>query len=175
MAVKDHTGMDVRGWRGVREIKQIMGLPNVIMFHHSVDSTELIKKSKLVISIRGTTSIEAAFYQKPSIAFGKVGMYEISTMTIVDSLKNLPEIIKNSLTQKVDENEITRYEKTVYENTFEFPLYQIGNAFENEFKMGGYYANLEIESEKILKFLKKYEKELTFLAMKHVDKINSSK
>ena len=175
LAVKDHTVMDVRGWRGVREIKQIMGLPNVIMFHHSVDSTELIKKSKLVISIRGTTSIEAAFYQKPSIAFGKVGMYEISTMTIVDSLKNLPEIIKNSLTQKVDENEITRYEKTVYENTFEFPLYQIGNAFENEFKMGGYYANLEIESEKILKFLKKYEKELTFLAMKHVDKINSSK
>ncbi|MDC0240891.1 hypothetical protein OAK66_00440 [Candidatus Nitrosopelagicus sp.] len=175
LAVKDHSVMNVRGWRGVREVKQIMGLPNVIMFHHSVDSTELIKKSKLVISIRGTTSIEAAFYQKPSIVFGKVGMYEISTMTIVDSLKNLPKIIKNSLTQKVNEDEIKKYEKTVYENTFEFPMYQIGNAFEDEFKMGGYYANVKIESEKIIKFLKKYEKELTFLALKHIEKINNHK
>ena len=105
----------------------------------------------------------------------------ISALDYVRGIKNneftVEEFISESLEHinQVDENEITRYEKTVYENTFEFPLYQIGNAFENEFKMGGYYANLEIESEKILKFLKKYEKELTFLAMKHVDKINSSK
>ena len=175
LAVKDHSVMNVRGWRGVKEVKQIMELPNVIMFHHSVDSSELIKKSKLVISIRGTTSIEAIFYKKPSIVFEKVGMYEISTMTILDSLTDLPKTIRNSLMKKVNEDEVKRYEKTVYENTFEFPMYQIANAFEDEFKMGGYYANVEIESDKIIKFLKKYEKELTFFAMKHVERINSSK
>ena len=175
LAVKDHSVMNVRGYRGVKEIKAFVGLPNVIMFHHSVNSTELIKKSKLVISIRGTTAIEAAFYKKPSIVFGKVGMYKISTMTIVDSINNLTKIIKNSLTQKINEDEVKRYEQIVHKNTFEFPMYQIGNAFEDEFKIGGYYANVEIESEKMLKFLKRYEKELTFLAMKHVEKINNYK
>tara|TARA_Y100000996_G_scaffold213798_1_gene167895 strand:+ start:815 stop:2317 length:1503 start_codon:yes stop_codon:yes gene_type:complete len=175
LAVKDHTVMNVRGWRGIKEIKQFMELPNVIMFHHSVDSTELIKKSKLVMSIRGTTAIEAAFYKKPSIAFGKVGMYKISTMTIVDSIKDLTKIIRNSLTQKINEDEIKRYEKTVYNNTFEFPMYQIGNAFEDEFKIGGYYANVEIESDKMQKFLEKYKEELTFLALKHVEKIKNYK
>ncbi len=171
LAVKEHSVMDVRGWRGVKEMKQLMELPNVILFHPSVDSTELIKKSKLVITIRGTTAIEAGFYKKPSITFEKVGMYKISTMTIVNSLKDLPVMIRNSLNQHVNDDEIERYEKTVYANTFEFPMFQIVSAFEDEFKIGGYYANVEIESKKMLKFLEKYKKELTFLALKHIEKI----
>jgi hypothetical protein len=102
-------------------------------------------------------------------------MYQISTMTNVKSIKDLPKIIKESLEKKVDENEIRRYEKMVYKNTFEFPLSNINDAFEDVFKIGGYYANVEIKSEKMLEFLKRYEKELTFLAMKHVEKINNYK
>ena len=117
--------MNYRGWRSINEMKKIMSLPNVMLFHPSVDSSELIKKSKLVISIAGSSSIEAAFYNKPSISFENVGMYKISTMTIIKSIKDLSKIIRNSLTQTVDENEIRRYEKTVIDNTFEFPFTRI--------------------------------------------------
>ena len=73
--VKDHVVMNYRGWRSINEMKKIMSLPNVMLFHPSVDSSELIKKSKLVISIAGSSSIEAAFYNKQSISLENVGMY----------------------------------------------------------------------------------------------------
>jgi len=173
--VKDHTAMNARGWRSVNEMEKIMALPNVKLFHPIVNSKELIEKSELVVSTKGSSAIESGFYKKPSICFGKIGMYQISTMTNVKSIKDLPKIIKESLEKKVDENEIRRYEKMVYKNTFEFPLSNINDAFEDVFKIGGYYANVEIKSEKMLEFLKRYEKELTFLAMKHVEKINNYK
>ena len=96
---------------------------------------------------------------------------------IFDKFGSAQEVLKiqNIEDPKINDNEVERYEKIVHNNTFEFPMYQIGNAFEDEFKIGGYYANVEIESEKMLKFLKKYEKELTFLALKHVEKINNYK
>ena len=49
-----------------------------------------------------------------------------------------------------------------------------GNAFEDEFKIGGYYANAPIESKTMSEFLEKYRKELTFLATKHIEKIEKS-
>ena len=172
--VKDHTAMDVRGWRSVKEMNKIMALPNVKLFHPSVNSKELIEKSELVITIKGSSAIEAGFYKKPSVCFGKIGMYQISTMTSVKSIKNLPKIIKESLKKEVDENEIRRYEKMVYKNTFEFPLNRIMDAFEDVFKVGGYYANAPIESKTMSEFLEKYRKELTFLATKHIEKIEKS-
>ena len=89
--------MDVRGWRSVDEMKQIMKLPNVILLHPMADSGKIIDRSKLVISIRGSTSIEAAFRKKPSIIFDKVGMYQLSTMTLVGSLKDLIFLSMNFL------------------------------------------------------------------------------
>ena len=171
--VKDHVVMNYRGWRSINEMKKIMSLPNVMLFHPSVDSSELIKKSKLVISIAGSSSIEAAFYNKPSISFENVGMYKISTMTIIKSIKDLSKIIRNSLTQTVDENEMRRYEKTVMDNTFEFPFTRIEYAFEDTFKMGGYYANAEMKSETMYEFLEKFRPELTFFALKHIEKMKA--
>ena len=171
--VKEHPQMINRGWRSVKDMKEIMELPNVRLFHPTVNSKELIKKSKLVISIKGSSVIEAAFYNKPAISFSKVGMYRLSSISLLNSIKDLPKNIQKSLTDVIDENEVKRYEKYVYANTFEFPMVQITNAFESVFKIGGYYANAEIKSEIMSEFLEKYRIELEFLASKHIELIKT--
>ena len=171
LVVKDHPVMDVRGWRSVDEMKQIMKLPNVILLHPMADSGKIIDRSKLVISIRGSTSIEAAFRKKPSIIFDKVGMYQLSTMTLVGSLKDLPKMIKQSLKQEVDDHEIELYSKSVYENTFDFPFYELSTGFEEQFKIGGYYANVEINQDKMSQFFKKHKDEFSYLIQKFIEKM----
>lgn len=171
--VKEHPLMVNRGWRSVKDMKTIMELHNVKFFHPSVDQQEIIKKSKLVISIKGSAVIEAAFYNKPSISFGKVGMYKLSSISVLNSIKDLPNIIQKSLKQVVDKNEVERYEKCVYANTFEFPMIQITNAFESVFKVGGYYANAEMKSESMNEFLEKYSTELTLFAKQHIEKMKT--
>ena len=167
--VKEHPQMVNRGWRSIKDMKRIMDFHNVKFFHHSVDQKEMIKKSQLVISIKGSAVIEAAFYNKPSISFSKVGMYRLSSISILNSMKDLPKNIQKSLTQVIDKDEVKRYEKYAYANTFEFPKYQIENSLESVFKIGGYYANAEIKSATMSEFLEKYRNELEFFAIKHIE------
>jgi len=171
LCVKDHMVMNVRGWRSVNEMKKIMNLHNVILLHPSANSNELIKKSKLVITIKGSSIIEAAFHNKPIICFENVGMFKISSQTLLKSIKDLPETIRNSLKQKVDKNEIEIYKKAVYDNTFEFRYAEIQKVIDDVLNMGGYYANTEIRSEKISSLLEKFKAELTFFALKHIEKM----
>ena len=169
--VKDHLVMNLRGWRSVNEMKKIMDLPNVILLHPSTNSSELIKKSKLVISIAGTSSIEAAMYNKPSISFENVGLFKISSLTVLKSIKDLPKVIRNSLTQKVDEKEIKVFKKALYDNTFEFRLADTDNVIIDALNLGGYYASTEIQDEKMSLLMKKFKPEFTLLALEHIKKM----
>jgi hypothetical protein len=163
--------MNVRGWRSVNEMKKIMDLRNVVLLHPFTNSSEIIKKSKLVISIAGSSSIEAAFYNKPSISFEDVGMFKISSLTMLKSIKDLPKVIRNSLKQKVDENEIELYKKAVYDNTFEFRFYDIMEVINDFLNIGGYYANIEIQDKKMSSLFEKFKPEMTFFALKHIEKM----
>ena len=171
LCVKDHLVMNVRGWRSVNEMKKIMDLRNVILLHPFTNSSEIIKKSKLVISIAGSSSVEAAFYNKPSISFEDVGMFKISSLTMLKSIKDLPKVIRNSLKQKVDENEIELYKKAVYDNTFEFRFTDITDVINDFLNIGGYYANIEVQDKKMSSLFEKFKPEMTFFALKHIEKM----
>jgi len=174
LIVKDHPVMDVRGWRSVDEMKQIMKLPNVILLHPFSNSDEIINQSDLVLSIKGSTGIEAALMKKPSIIFAKVGMYKLSNMTLVTSMLELPKIIEQALTQKISEDEIELYKKSVYENSFDFPFYELSAGFEEQFKIGGYYANVEISQDKMSHFFNKHNEEFSYLIQKFIKKMESN-
>ena len=173
LCVKDHLVMDVRGWRSVNEMKKIMDLRNVVLLHPLTNSSEIIKKSKLVISIAGSSSIEAALYNKPSISFENVGMFKISSLTVLKSIKDLPKAIRNSLKQKVDKNEIELYKKAIYDNTFEFRMGDIKNVIIDILNFGGYYANTEIQEEKMSLLIEKFKPEMTLFALKHIEKMKA--
>jgi len=169
--VKDHTVMKVRGWRSVSEMKKIMSFYNVKLLHPLANSDELIKKCDLVISIKGSSAIEAAFHNKPSIIFENVGMYQLSSIHRLQSIVELPQAIRTSLKKKVNRNELRKYLDAVNEHSFKFPYSEIVVDFEDQFKIGGYYANVEMEPQKVMKFLEKFKLEFTQLAMIYIEKI----
>ena len=169
--VKDHTVMRVRGWRSISEMKKIMGFYNVKLLHPSVNSNEIIKKCDLVISIKGSSVIEAAFHNKPSIAFENVGSYQLSSIHRLQSVTELPQAIRNSLKKKVNQNEFRKYIDVVNEHSFKFLYTQIAIDFEDQFKIGGYYANVEMDPQKVTKFLEKFKLEFTQLAAIYIEKI----
>ena len=169
--VKDHIVMNVRGWRSVYEMKEIINLHNVELLHPSVNGDELIKKSDLVISIKGSSTIEAAFCSKPSITFENVGLYQISSIHKLVSMKELPQAIKNSLGTKVNPDELKKYLDAVGEHSFKFPFVEIYTNFEDQFKIGGYFANVEVDTQKIVEFLEKFKSEFTHLALIYIEKI----
>ena len=169
--VKDHTVMRVRGWRSVSEMKKIINFYNVKLLHPSVNSIEIIKKSDLVISIRGSSTIEAAFHNKPSIAFENVGMYQLSSIHRLQSIVELPQAIKSSLKKKINRDEFKKYLDAVNEHSFKFLYTEISIDFEDQFKIGGYYANIEIDQQKATKFLEKFKPEFTYLAEMYIKKI----
>ena len=169
--VKEHPTRKARGWRSVDDMKKMMELHNVILFHPSVNSNEIIKKSKLVISITGTASIEAATFGKPSISLEKVGLYKISTVNIINSIKELPVAIKNALNQKVDKKEVEMFKKAIENKAFEFRFSDMSNVFNNVLTTGGYNANTKITDQKILGLCKKFNRELSYATEKYVERI----
>jgi len=174
LIVKDHPEMAVRGWRSVDEMKQIMKFPNVILLHPFSNSDEIINQCDLVLSIKGSTGIEAALMKKPSIIFGEVGMYKLSNMILVTSMLELPKIIEQALTQKISEDEIELYKKSVYENSFDFPYYELTTGLEEQFKEGGYYTNVEISQDKMSHFFDKHNEEFSYLIQKFIQKMESN-
>ena len=133
------------------------------------NSDQIVDRSELVISIKGSSGIEAALRNKPSIVFGKVGMYQFSTINVINSMTELPNTIKRALEQKVDRREIELYLKRIDENTFDFPKNELTNGFIETFATGGYFANVEIDPNEMSLFIKKHKDELSFLAQKHIE------
>jgi hypothetical protein len=169
--VKDHTVMRDRGWRSVSEMKKIINFYNVKLLHPSVNSDEIIKNSDLVISIRGSSAIEAAFHNKPSIAFENVGLYQLSSIHRLQSIVELPQAIKSSLKKKISQDEFKKYLDAINEHSFKFLYAEITYNFEDQFKIGGYYANVKIDPQKAEEFLEKFKPEFTYLAEMYIEKI----
>jgi len=171
--VKDHPAMNHRGWRSVSEMKKIMKLHNVKLIHPFTDPDKLIEQSDLVISIKGSTVIHAAFHRKPSITFEKIGLCHLPSIHKLESISELPQAIKTSLRKNVNLDDLQKYLYYVRSQSFEFRYQTIRDGFEDMLKIGGYYANIEIESEKICSLLEKYKSELIFIASKYIERIRN--
>ena len=70
-------------------------------------------------------------------------------------------------------DDLQKYLYYVRSQSFEFRYQTIRDGFEDMLKIGGYYANIEIESEKICSLLEKYKSELIFIASKYIERIRN--
>ena len=122
LVVKDHSVMNTRGWRSISECKEIMNLPNVILVNPYSDGEKLLKKCSLVITIKGSTSIEAAFHMKPSILFRKTGLYKLPSIYKLKTIEELPNAIRKSLEIKVESKDLIKYANLLEKNSFIFHL-----------------------------------------------------
>ena len=167
LIVKEHpTQGPGRGWRNLSDYKRFKNNSKVFFIHPSISASEIIKKSKLVISVSGTASLEASFFNTPSITFAKKDFSLISSVQKFNNDDDLISLIKNTLDIKPDPNQVEKYFNILEKNSFVFDQLEFQLEYLSYFYLNGNLVDVEINEPKMIKFLN--DKEETF-----VDLINS--
>ena len=169
--VKEHPAMKLRGWRKISEYREIMNLPNVVLLHPSVKPETILKSCSLVLSISSTSSLESAFYEKPSITFAHSPYSILSSVKRVKNIEELPEIIRTALETKVDITDLNNYVNFVENNSFIFDMTKIELGYAKYFYHDGNLVNVEISNIQMKKFLDDFHDEFEILANEHVKKM----
>ena len=169
--VKEHPASVFREWRPVHNYKTIMKLPNVKLIHHSVKSSDLIKKSSLVITISSTTGLEAAFYNKPSIIFSGMDYSILPSVHKIKAIDELPYAIKISLKKEVKFSDLSYYVNLMDANSFELDFDSIDSDFKHNFHYGGFLADVEIPIERMRLFLERHSAEFDKISDECIKKI----
>lgn len=122
--VKEHPAMF--GMREKSYYKKLLRIPNVKLIHPSVDSYELIKKSKIVFTISGTAGWEALLLGKPVITFGNVFYNKLDFVKKVKDITELSWIIKETLENyKFDEKKLLYFAASIFEESFPINFYSL--------------------------------------------------
>jgi len=173
--IKEHPAMKARHWRKISQYKKIMRLPNVKMIHPSVNSKELVKKCSLVITISGTASFEAPFYQKPSIVFADTSFSMLSSVYRLKSIEELPQAIRLCLKKQIDPLELSEYADIINKNTFEFDYDDFVLNIGDRFYYGAFLVDVDISETEMKSFIEDNKIVLAKLAEEHIKKINEYK
>lgn len=175
LCVKEHSTQSIRGWREISFYKQILEIPNVDLLHPSVSSDDVMKKCSLVITVGGTSGLEAAFFQKPSIIFADMGYGMVSSVHRINSIVELPNAIRFALQKKVEPNDLSKYVDLVDKNSFEFNYIGFQIEYTNRFYYGGHLVDVEISDEKMKSFLEDHRLILEQLTEEYIKKIKQHK
>ncbi len=173
LLVKEHPVMKTIGWRKISYYQEILDMPNVKLIDPQIDNETILKKCSLVITITGTTAIEAAFYKKPSIVLGKIwGESQLaSSLLKITNIEDLPNTIQKALKQEIDINELNRYVNWIEENTFDFNHNRYILDLWNKFYFGGNLVNVDIGIDDMMKFLNSKSNELDIVCDAHIKEI----
>tara|TARA_B100000029_G_scaffold515971_1_gene625854 strand:+ start:428 stop:1894 length:1467 start_codon:yes stop_codon:yes gene_type:complete len=171
---KEHPGQLSRNWRSIDDYNEIKDIPNVKLFHPDVKSSEMIRQCDIVASIVGTPGFEAAVYEKPSIVFTKTYYSVLPSVTYVDEINNLNEIIRKSLKIKVNADDVNRYLTFFHNNTFSFDWDNFVTTYQKAFYLSGNLVDVQISEQKMKNFIEENRDQLDILVNEFVKKINSS-
>lgn len=166
--VKDHIGAGLRGWNDIDYYKEIMEIPNVTLIHPQFDNNILLQNSQLLITVRGTTTLKAVKYGKPSIIFGQQPFEILPSVFRVGSLKEFPDLIKKALNCKVNPLDYEKYEKLIDNQAFEFNMFEYENNRNKTFFSGSILSNVLIHEKDMINFLDKNKGIFTNLANEHL-------
>ena len=173
LVIKEHPMMYTRSWRSINDYKELLNLPNTILMHPSTDSTEILKKCDLTISIHSSVSFESGYYNKPAIIFTKTSWSMLPHISMVESINDLPIVIQKALNMRVTQNEFSQYVSYIEKNSFEFDGNKFPQDFSDYFNFGGYLVDVDISDEKMMEFYKKFYSEISVLAKQLEQKIQS--
>lgn len=166
--VKEHGAAVVRGWNSIDYYKQMIDMPNVKLIHPSYDNDILIKNSKLVITIRGTSALKAIRFGKPSIVFGEEPYRIMPSVFTVDSLNSLPNLIRTALNHKANPPDYEKYKELLDERAFECNMFEFESNRDRTFYSGGILSNVPISNTVMIDFLAKNENLLSGIVSAHL-------
>ena len=170
--VKDHIFAEFRGWRDVHEYKEIMENPNVTLIHPSYSSEKLIKHSKLVVTVRGTASFDAVYENKPSIVFGDVPFSIIPSVYKVNSIEDLPKLIRTALKTPVDLSYLQKYTKLIDERSVDFDMMDFEVKRNRQFYSGNTLYDVDISEIHTKQYFDNNKEYFEPLVKAHIAKIN---
>jgi hypothetical protein len=173
--VKEHPGMVDVGWRDLYFYKQILDLPNVKLVHPNMSHENLIKQCSLVITIRGTAGLEAAFFAKPSIVFSsKSGYSELPSVTTIKNYDELPAAITSSLNKKVNPSDLSKYVDYMEKVSVDYQQVDYTTEFSNRFGYGaGFLSETNISENDLISFLDEYDQMFERLSSEYIKKIKN--
>ena len=170
--VKEHPSQLTRHWRDEKIYQELLNIPNVTLIHPHASSLDLVKNCSLAITKSGTVALEAAFYEKPAITCADFDYTILPSIERLQSLEELPTLIRNSLGKKFDSKALDEYVSFKEKNTFPFD----GTDFEinsiKKFFHGGRLADVNITDEKMIEFLNENKENLKILSKALAKKIS---
>ncbi len=172
--VKENPAQKIRYWRNISDYKEIMAIPNVSLIHPSFSAEKIYEYCSLVITIGGSSGLEAAFYQKPSIIFADLGYSVLPSVSRLNRIDDLPRMVRESLQKKVNSDDLDKYLTFLHANSFDFNPLDLQNRYDEFFYFDGHYQSISISEEKMKYFLDDNKKTLQKLASEYEKRINSS-
>jgi len=172
--VKEHPSSVTRNWKSISDYKEIINIPNVRLLHPSVPKEKLFQNCSLVISVVGTSCLEATFYGKPSIVFGKVYYSILPSVRHVETLSKLPEIIRSSLQETVNLQDVERFLAIYNKNSFDFDIFEYYLKEANEFFYNGNLVDVEITESQMKSFIEENAQMFSVLVDENMKKLKQS-
>lgn len=173
--VKENPSQVTREWRKISEYLEIMAIPNLTLIHPSFSGQQLLQNCSLVVTIAGSSGFEAAFYGKPSLVFANVGYKILPSVKRVREIDLLPRILKISLEEKVNPDDLEKYLILIENNSFNFDWFDFSSKIHNKFYYNGLLHDAKISTKTMSEFLKEEEETLTLLSTEHIKKIQKIK
>ena len=171
LLVKEHPAQETREWRAISDYKKIMKIPNVILIHPTVSSQEILEKCSLVVTIGGTTGLEAAFYRKPSIILSQMDYSILPSVEFVQDVHELSNKIKESLEKEVKADDLDRFIQIYEKNSFEFDYMDFVTKYHESFYFNGNLLDTKINENDMRLFLQENEDILKNVTNEHIKKI----
>lgn len=121
LVVKEHPSM--LGYRSPSYMEKLARTPNVKFIDYRILSEKILKKADLIISPNSTTIAEAAFYNKPSIQLGNLGVtlklpnvFKHTDITTLSS--RIKEILKVNLKTEEYERKLQNFVAAIFDTGF---------------------------------------------------------
>ena len=171
--VKEHIASKLRGWMNQDYYKEIMEIPNVVLVNPLFDNNILLKNSKLLVAIRGTTPLKAIKYGKASVIFGDQPFEVLPSVFKVNSLASLPALIKEALNHKVDPSDYEKYQELLKNRLIEFNMFEYEYKRDTNFFSGRTLSNVLISDDVMDNFLQENKTLFSNLVNSHLKIISS--
>tara|TARA_B110000014_G_C20120212_1_gene593288 strand:+ start:996 stop:2486 length:1491 start_codon:yes stop_codon:yes gene_type:complete len=172
LCVKEHPGQN-REWRDISFYKKIMEIPHVVLLKPEVPSSELYKKSSMVITAVGTSGFEALFYGKPVIVFNDTLYSVLPSVKKMVSFETLPNLIKNNLDIEVTPQPLEKLLSYLEKNSFNFDLFGYYTMQAHEFFHDSNLIDVKISEQKMKEFLEKNKMSYKMIGEEIIKKIHN--
>jgi len=159
-------------WRETSFYKKIMCLPNVELIHPSLNPQELLKKSRLVITIAGTVGLEAIFQNKPVIVASDVIYSSMPSVFRLENIEELPELIRQAINSITPNHGQRKLIELLESQGLPIDMIELQHDCMRYISGQGVNELVKPDEKKLREFIEFRKDDLNVIADRHIQKMN---